>query len=98
MACQFIVSVTSSASFHTTQGKKLKPEQEADEEEGGDVTDEDEADEMDSSEAAASFEKTDAGEGPSTSSPPPAKDKKPKKVRVHGIHLMQIWPLVVVVK
>ena len=97
MACQFIVSVISSALFHTTQGKKLKPEQEADEEEGGDVTDEDEADEMDS-EAAASFEKTDAGEGPSTSSPPPAKDKKPKKVRVHGIHLMQIWRLVVVVK
>ena len=97
MACQFIVSVTSSASFHTTQGKKLKPEQEADEEEGGDVTDEDEADEMDS-EAAASFEKTDAGEGPSTSSPPPAKDKKTKKVRVHGIHLMQIWRQVVVVK
>ncbi|KAJ7357756.1 hypothetical protein OS493_023230 [Desmophyllum pertusum] len=63
------------------KGKKLKAEQETDDDDEGDVTDEDEAADIDHEAAAAALEKTGEGaEGAaSTSATPPVKRKKPKK-------------------
>jgi len=78
------------------KGKKLKLEQETDEDEEGDVTDEDEAAEIDQEAAAAVLQKTTEGaegsasqgaEGAaSTSATPPVKkkEKKPKKEQKGG--------------
>ena len=73
------------------QGKKLKPEQEAESDEEGYVTDEDEAAEISPEAAAAVLEKTGEGaEGTgaatsaaTASATPPVKkkEKKPKKVQ-----------------
>lgn len=75
-----------------SQGKKLKPEQEKDGDDEGDVTDEDEAADIDQEAASVAMAKENAGaeagssagaEGPSTTSTSPPvkkKQKKPKKV------------------
>lgn len=77
-----------------TQGKKLKLEHETDDEDVGDVTDEDEAADIDQEAAAAVLQEKSAegGDGPSTTAPtttdtPPVKkkEKKPKKVLVEQV-------------
>ena len=77
-----------------TQGKKLKLEYEADDEDVGDVTDEDEAADIDPEAAASLLQEKSAegGDGPSTTAPtttdtPPVKkkEKKPKKVTVEQV-------------
>lgn len=77
-----------------TQGKKLKLEHEADDEDIGDVTDEDEAADIDQEAAAALLQEKSAegGDGPSTTAPTTTdsprvkkKEKKSKKVIIEQV-------------